>query len=120
MLISYWSSVVCSSALEPAAYGWNVGASSNTGPRLELQSPDDGLSNVAVQGWLTNDSARRLLAAAGQDLDALTAAARRKGFRPVPLNLKASITLTNSIRQQASKNVIGVFPGSERPSEMVI
>src|SRR3546814_14611926 len=72
---------------EPAAYGWNVVASSNTGPMLELQSPDDGLSNVAVHGWLTNDSARRLLAAAGQDLAAPTVAARRKGFRTVPLNL---------------------------------
>lgn len=105
---------------EPAAYGWNVVASSNTGPLLDMQSDDNGMRHVAVQGWLTNDSARRLLASAGQDLDTLTAAAKQKGFRAVPLRLKASITLSNNIRRQASKNVIGILPGTERPDETII
>src|SRR3546814_3374024 len=73
------------------------------GPLLDMQSADDGRSNVPVQGWLSNDAARRLLAAAGQDLDALTAAAKQKGFRPVALGLKASVSLQNSIRKQMSK-----------------
>src|SRR3546814_20998218 len=85
-----------------------------------MQSADDGRSNVPVQGWLSNDAARRLLAAAGQDLDALTAAAKQKGFRPVALGLKASVSLQNSIRKQMSKNVIGVLPGATRPDETVL
>lgn len=106
---------------EPAAYGWNVVESSNTGPLIDMQSDDDdGRSNVPVQGWLTNEAARKLLAAAGQDLDALAIAAKRKGFHPVPLNLKASITLQSSIRKQMSKNVIGVLPGTQRPDETIL
>ncbi len=104
----------------PASYGWNVVDSSNTGPLLDLQSDDDGRSKVAVEGWLTNDASRRLLASAGQDLDKLTAAAKQKGFKGVPLNLKASITIKATIRRQASKNVIGILPGRERPDELVI
>jgi Zn-dependent M28 family amino/carboxypeptidase len=38
----------------------------------------------------------------------------------VPLNAKASISLTNTIKRQASKNVIGVLPGTTRPNEYVI
>src|SRR3546814_642617 len=105
---------------EPASYGWNVVQSSWGGPLLDMQSADDGRSNVPVQGWLSNDAARRLLAAAGQDLDALTAAAKQKGFRPVALGLKASVSLQNSIRKQMSKNVIGVLPGATRPAETVL
>lgn len=105
---------------EPAAYGWNVVESSNTGPLLDMQSADNGMSNVAVQGWLSNEAARRLLAASGQDLDKLTTAAKRKGFKAVPLKLKASIALHNTIRKQASKNVIGVLRGSTRPDEFIL
>lgn len=105
---------------EPAAYGWNVVESSNTGPLLDMQSADNGMSHVAVQGWLGNEAARRLVAASGQDLDKLTAAAKLKGFRPVPLKLKASITLHNTIRKQVSKNVIGVLPGTTRPDEIIL
>src|SRR3546814_10399385 len=49
----------------------------------------------------------------------LAAAARQKGFKAVPLGLKANFAFDNSIRRQASKNVIGVLPGTERPRETV-
>ena len=59
------------------------------------------------------------MAAAGQDLDALTRAAQQRGFRAVPLGLTASVTLDNQIRRFASRNVIGVLPGRTRPNEYV-
>lgn len=105
---------------DPAAYGWNVVENSWTGPQLYMQTPDGGASQTAANGWLTNDAARRLLAAAGQDLDALTQAAAQQGFRPVPLNLTASLTLDNTIRTAASRNVIGILPGTTRPDEYVL
>jgi Zn-dependent M28 family amino/carboxypeptidase len=105
---------------EPAAYGWNVVQSSWTGAQYNLAAPDDHMDQSSVIGWLTNDAARRLLANSGQDLDTLTAAAKRKGFRAVPLNSRASIGLTNTIKRQASRNVIGVLPGRTRPDEYVL
>ena len=104
----------------PASYGWNVVDSSWTGSQLYMQSANGGADQTALNGWLTNDAARRLMAAAGQDLDALTRAAQQRGFRAVPLGLRASVTLDNQIRQAASRNVIGVLPGRTHPDEYVI
>jgi Zn-dependent M28 family amino/carboxypeptidase len=105
---------------EPAAYGWNVVQSSWTGPQYNMDEPGGHMDQSKVIGWLTNDAARRILSASGQDLTALSAAARRPGFRPVPLRTRASIGLSNEIKKQASRNVIGILPGSKRPGEYVI
>jgi Zn-dependent M28 family amino/carboxypeptidase len=104
----------------PASYGWNVVENSWTGPQLYMQSPNGGADQTAVNGWLTNEAARRLLAAGGQDLDALTRAAQQRGFRAVPLNLRASVAVENSLRNAASRNVIGILPGRGRPDEYVL
>lgn len=105
----------------PASYGWNVVENSWTGPQPYMQTPNDGADQTAMNGWLTNEAARRLLAAAGQDLDALTSAAAQRGFRPVPLTgLRASVTLDNQIRRFASRNVVGVLPGTSRADEYVL
>jgi Zn-dependent M28 family amino/carboxypeptidase len=105
---------------EPAAYGWNVVQSSWTGPQYNMDDANNHMVQSKVIGWLTNPAAQRLLAASGQDLAALSAAAKRQGFKAVPLRSKASIGLTNQIKRQASRNVIGVLPGAKRPNEYVI
>jgi Zn-dependent M28 family amino/carboxypeptidase len=104
----------------PAAYGWNVVENSFTGPQLYMQTANGGADQTALNGWLSNDAARRLLAAGGQDLDALTRAAQQRGFRAVPLGLNASIGFDNAIRNAASRNVIGILPGRTRPNETVL
>jgi Zn-dependent M28 family amino/carboxypeptidase len=105
---------------DPAAYGWNVVTSSWTGPQYNMDEPGGHMDQSKAIGWLTNEAARRVLAASGQDLDQLTAAAKRPAFRAVPLRTRASISLSNQIRKQASKNVIGILPGAKRPNEYVI
>jgi Zn-dependent M28 family amino/carboxypeptidase len=105
---------------QPAAYGWNVVQSSWTGPQYNMDEPGGHMDQSKVIGWLTNEAARRILTASGQDLTALSAAARRPGFKAVPLRTRASIGLTNQIKKQASKNVIGILPGTKRPGEYVI
>jgi len=105
---------------EPAAYGWNVVQSSWTGPQYNMDDPGNHMDKSKAIGWLTNDAARRLMASAGQDLDALSAAAKRPGFKAVPLGLRASIGMTNMIKRQASNNVVGILPGKTRPNEYVL
>src|SRR5689334_3320705 len=51
----------------PASYGWNVVDNSWSRPQLYTQSADNGADQTAVNGWLTNEAAHRLFAAAGQD-----------------------------------------------------
>jgi len=103
-----------------AGYGWSVVTGSWTGEQFDLKSADGNAGRAAVEGWLTRDAAARVLAAAGQDLAALELAARSKDFQPVPLPLKASATLTSTIRETPSRNVIAVLPGRERPDERVV
>jgi Zn-dependent M28 family amino/carboxypeptidase len=104
----------------PASYGWNVIESSWTGPQAYPRRGPDAPPLSDVTGWLTEAAARRLLAAAGQDLDALTRAAQAKGFRPVPLGMSLSTRFDNTFRALASRNVIGILPGRAAPDEYVI
>jgi Zn-dependent M28 family amino/carboxypeptidase len=105
---------------DPAAYGWNVVQSSWTGPQYNMDEAGGHMDQSKVIGWLTNAAARRVISASGQDLDALSAAAKRPGFKAVPLRARASVSLTNRIKKEASRNVIGVLPGRSRPDEYVI
>jgi Zn-dependent M28 family amino/carboxypeptidase len=50
----------------------------------------------------------------------LSRAAKRRGFRPVPLGLTVSTGFDNTVRSFVSRNVVGVLPGRERPDEVVL
>lgn len=104
---------------EPASYGWNVVESSWSGPQAYPQRGENAPPLTQMNGWVTNDGARKILKAAGRDLDELTALAKTKGFKAVPLGLKAGTSFKNAIQSYASKNVIGILPGSEAPDEYV-
>ncbi len=104
----------------PAAYGWNVVNSSWTGTQFLAQSKDGGKSQTKANGWIQKSVAKEIFAAAGQNLDKQMAAAKKKGFKAVPLNLTASMNFENDIARKASKNVIGVIKGTKRPDEYVL
>ena len=104
----------------PAAYPWGVVVSSWTGPQLGLDAANNHMDQTQANGWITGDAASRLMEAAGKSLPQLIAAAKKKGFRAVPLGLKANLGFANTIRRQASHNVIGILPGKTRPEEYVV
>ncbi|WP_429911788.1 M28 family metallopeptidase [Glycocaulis sp.] len=104
---------------EPASYGWDVVASSWSGPQFTLDMPPSDL--VPVQGWVQLDVARRLFEATGQDFDALAEAAAEPGFTPVALEgATMSAELHTDLRRLTSNNVVGVIEGSEAPDEYVL
>jgi Zn-dependent M28 family amino/carboxypeptidase len=105
---------------EPAAYGWNVVATSWTGPQLDMASPDGSAGRVAIEGWISNEAAASLFQLGGQDLAKLKSAAAQRGFKAVPLDVRASVAVRNSIRRSNSANVIGILSGSKRPDEYLI
>ncbi len=96
-----------------AAYPFAVLVGSNTRENFEIASPDRNAGHVGMQGWLTVDAARKVFAAAGQDYDALKAAAARRDFHPVFLGAKASFAVDNVLRNVASRNVVALLPGSD-------
>src|SRR5262249_34450964 len=70
---------------EPAAYGCQVVRNSNTGPKSYLDTPTHDMERVALEGWITTDTAKALFAKAGLDYDKLRIAANQRGFKPVPM-----------------------------------
>lgn len=94
-----------------AGYPWQVVQTSWTGEQFEL--PDEGEPRLQVAAWTTEDAARKLMSLGGQDLDQLTASARSRDFRPVPLGVTTSIALQNEISSVETANVMGLLPGSD-------
>jgi len=97
----------------PAGYPFVVVINSNTGELFELQTADRNLGLAAVEGWITLDQAKTLMAAAGRDYDALKQAAVRRDFTPVPLGGRASFTVKNILRPVASRNVVARLDGAD-------
>ena len=104
----------------PAAYGWNVVQSSWSGAQYFVAKANDAMDQTEVNGWLQLPAAQKIFAAAGQDLAKLTEAATHKGFRAVPLGLKASLSFDSGVRKSNSHNVVGILPGKTRPQEYVL
>ncbi|MXP26367.1 M28 family peptidase [Altererythrobacter indicus] len=104
----------------PAAYGWNVVESSWSGPQAYAQRKDGGADQTQVNGWVQQDVAKKIMAATGHDLTKLMQEAKTKGFKAVLLGAKVSTQFDNKVRKFASKNVIGILPGSEKPDEYVL
>jgi Zn-dependent M28 family amino/carboxypeptidase len=94
-----------------ASYGWEVVRSSWSGERSGLAG--DSEPKLALASWVQLEKARAMLADAGQDLDAMIAAAQKKGFQPISLPLQVSAHVVSGIRHFESNNVIGKVSGSD-------
>jgi len=104
---------------EPASYGWSVVSNSFTGAKLYLQQSDKHLSRCKIEGWLTEDAAKKIFAAAGINGD-IRAIARKRDFKAMPLNLNATVTLQNKLKYSTSHNVIAILKGSTNPGEYIL
>ena len=96
----------------PAGYPWAV-VQGMGGEKFDLATPDSNRTRAPMEGWMHLDRARELFKAAGQDFDSLKARATTREFQPVPLGLTGSITIRNSIRSVASRNVVAKLEGSD-------
>ena len=104
----------------PASYDWEVVRNSWSGPQFYLDREDGNAGRTTLEGWITEARARQLTDLAGQDFDALKAAAVKRGFKPVALGVRAAASVRNEIRHKRSPNVAGLIPGKDRPDEYVI
>lgn len=104
---------------ESATYPWQVVQSSWSGTQYSLP-PQAGEPALAIKGWITNAAAKDLARRGGRDLDAMRATASKRGFKAVPLSIRAAATLTQRASRKTAANVIGVVKGTTKPSEAVI
>ena len=94
-----------------ASYGWSV--VQNSWANAERFQLTEGKVGSGLQGWMTDDSARKVFAAGGQDLDKLRAAAEDKNFKPVALNARVKGEARAQVRTLEEFNVAGVVPGTD-------
>jgi Zn-dependent M28 family amino/carboxypeptidase len=94
-----------------AGYPWQVVQTSWTGEQFELPAGNE--PRIQVSGWTTEDATKKLLAAAGHDLAKLVEQAQSKDFKPVPLGITTSLTMSNKITKKQTGNVLGLLPGSD-------
>jgi Zn-dependent M28 family amino/carboxypeptidase len=104
---------------EAASYPWKVVTNSFTGAKLYLQQSDKHLNRCKVEGWMTEDAAKKLLALAGINGD-MRAIARKRNFKAIDLKLSATLTLHNQLKYSTSHNVMAILKGSTRPDEFIV
>jgi Zn-dependent M28 family amino/carboxypeptidase len=104
----------------PAAYPWAVVRNGAAQPQFDLVLEDPASQRLALEGWVTHEAAARVLALAGQDYEALKAAAAKRGFRGKALGVTASVGVRNEVERGQSYNVVGMVRGSERPDEVFV
>jgi Zn-dependent M28 family amino/carboxypeptidase len=66
-----------------------------------------------LEGWITVDKAKALLALAGHDFDTLKKQAATRTFKPVPLGVRASMRVENTLRTLDSTNVVAKLVGAD-------
>lgn len=103
---------------ESATYPWQVVQSSWSGTQYWLP-PAAGAPALGIKAWMRNDAAKDLAKRGGKDLDQLRASAVKRGFRAVPLGVRAAATLQQRSSRKTSPNVIGVVKGTNAQQAVV-
>jgi Zn-dependent M28 family amino/carboxypeptidase len=103
-----------------ASYPFSVVQNSWGGGHLLLDTRNDKIEyHCPVEGWITEDAAKKLFMASSGD-SSLMLSAHHKGFQAVPLNLKVKTSMRVKSLYNKSKNVIAKITGNKRPDEYLI
>jgi Zn-dependent M28 family amino/carboxypeptidase len=107
---------------EGAGYGWPVVESSFARQRLMLPRDTTAATPPVLQGWITWDAARRVLASANLDLAELFVRSARRDFQPVFTGVTARLRAGGTVRRFESPNVVGMVQGSHetRRNDVVV
>ena len=103
-----------------AAYPWGVVQGSWSGSKYYLADNMLSKSDLYLQSWITTDCAKLLFEGAGKDYEKMTASASVRGFKPVSLNMSASVKIINSVEYTKSSNVAALWPGKGQKDEYLI
>lgn len=99
---------------ESAGYPWSVVRTSNGSWRFDIaRNAGDKTPFLKIRSWVTDDAAHRMFALAGLSLDELRRQAASRDFRPVKINLTASIDLNSEVKRVQAPNVVAILPGSD-------
>ena len=101
-----------------AGYQWPVVQGAGSGAKLNLKNLS--YTPCDLQGWISLDAAKEIFSKADLDLQKTMMAARKPGFKPIPLPYKINSSIKNDIRENTSQNIIGIIPGTDQKDEFII
>lgn len=104
---------------KPAGYPWSV-LKNGYGIKFSLQNANKNLDKCKFEGWITLDMAKELFAKVGRSFEEMEKLALDKKFQAVPLNASISFTLENQFIEKNTKNVIGLYPGTDKKEEVIV
>jgi len=104
---------------EAASYPFAVVQNSNGGAKLHLDKRGSNDYQLPIEGWVSEPTAMKLLAAAGLD-SSVFIKANQRGFKPIDLGMKVNAKLQTSVVFNTSNNVIAKITGSTRPDECIV
>lgn len=97
-----------------AGYGWNVVRTSNGNWRFDVtHTPEDKTPFLNWRSWMTEETARKVFAQAGKNLDEMMEKAQSRDFQPVNLGLRAKLDIESETKKVQSNNVVGIWYGSD-------
>ena len=106
---------------EAASYGWHVCVNGHMDGNLALFNPDTKNADLlGIKGWLHEDGCRKLFQAAGLDMDAAVAAAKRPGFQAFSLKVRSDVKMDVTYEIKQTRNVAGILPGTDLKDEVVV
>ncbi|MCC8424952.1 M28 family metallopeptidase [Mucilaginibacter sp. UR6-11] len=102
-----------------ASYPFHVVQNSNGGVKLYLDKRASHTYQLAMQGWVTHESAVKILQAGGKDTSVLHTA-NQHGFKGFNTGVKLTETLKAKAVFNKSHNVVAKITGTKRPDEYII
>ena len=106
---------------EAAAYPWSVVENSWTGPQLDLQRKDLGMSRTILESWISIDAANEIFTFTGFNYDLLKEFALDKTFQAFEMKgLSLTSNINSDISYFSSHNLIGYKEGVSKPDEYLI
>jgi Zn-dependent M28 family amino/carboxypeptidase len=102
-----------------ASYPFSVVQNNWNGSHLHLDNRGKDQKYCDMVGWVSGETAKKLLTAGGYDSTLLAKAAQR-GFKSVSLNVQLSTNIKVAATYNKSHNVIGKITGSKHPDEYII
>ena len=97
----------------PASYGWSVVKNSNTITMFDIVRQNPAAEHPAFESWIQRPLAEQIFAASGLNFDQAKAAAKLRGFKPVPLKATLTANIQAATSTITSHNVVGPPAGQQ-------
>ena len=106
---------------EAASYPWSVVEKSWTGPQLDLQRKDLGMSRTILESWISLDVANEIFTFTGFNYDSLKEFALDNSFQAFEMKgLSLTSKIISDINYFSSHNLVGFKEGTSKPDEYLI